>query len=321
VKDRGLRIHTTLDLGIQEKAENALAGERSSSYLWKRHPNLQAALLAIDHKTGEILAMIGGVDYKSSQFNRTTQALRQPGSSFKPVVYSLALEKGSSWDRKLTVTPIDLPDYKPRGQEEMEGQEVTLLESFFRSLNSPAIQIGVELGIGELIQHGKKMGITSPIKREYGSILGGSETTLFEMAQVYGVMANGGLKVPLFGISRIENDRGQTLYERPPFEAERILTEETTLLMTEGLRQVLFQGTGQRAAALAPRAVGKTGTSDGSRDNWFCGYTPELTAVVWVGDDQFKALVEEAQGSSLALPIWEAFIRSTLPLKPRLSKE
>jgi penicillin-binding protein 1A len=329
VEGEGLRIYTTLDTSLQETAEQVLASapklwEEAASTKRKGAPvrfsesELEAALVVIDPKSGDVLSMLGGRNYKKSQFNRVTAATRSPGSTFKPVVYSLALQSGWSWNAVQYVEPVTVKEYRPRNFTGDFGTETTLFRAFYRSLNTVAVELAADLGMGRLLKHAAAMGVTTPLKNEVGTALGGSEVTMLDLARVYGTLANEGLRMETTAISRIEDRAGQVLYRAPEPESRgtRALSPQTAFLMTEGLRAVLVHGTASVARELSQFAVGKTGTSNQAKDNWFAGYTPGLVCVVWVGTDGNEALPNEAMASTLALPLWQSFMKEALKRAP-----
>lgn len=332
VKNHGFRIYTTLDSNLQSLADQTMKESEellsNAEKLTKaiqdeqgrwHDRRVESSLLVTDPKNGEILAMKGGRDYETSQFNRTTSALRSPGSAFKPIVYSYALTKGHKWSDLLYVSPITVDgNYRPRGTETNYVTETTMLKALYKSMNEPTIELAKDLGINEVIAFARKIGIDTPIRDEFGSVLGSTETNLLSMAQVYSTFANGGYKNSLISIKKIEDRDGNLIYEAPelPKRQEKIFPPQISYLMTEGLKNVLKYGTAASEYELGKWAAGKTGTSNESKDNWFCGYTSELTAVVWTGTDDFSPMRDKAQGSSLALPIWAKFMKKAIAQKP-----
>ncbi|MEZ4743013.1 MAG: PBP1A family penicillin-binding protein [Bdellovibrionota bacterium] len=331
IKNHGLRIYTTLDPIMQNYAENAImqnahilkkaenktVPKRNTSGGWNNR-RIEAAIIVTSSKNGNILAMVGGRDYEKSKFNRTTDALRSPGSSFKPIVYSYALERGKKWSDVVYVSPVTVDgNYRPRNPKNEYLTESTLQRAFYKSMNAPTISISEQLGVSNIIEHAKRLGITSPIKNEYGTALGSSEVTMIEMAKVYSTFANSGVRVGQSAISKITDREGNILYQQPPLEerSEKVMSPQISYLITQGMRSVLQYGTGYHAASLSKWAVGKTGTSNESKDNWFCGYTSDITAIVWVGTDDYTGLAGNMRGSVLALPIWEKFMHSVIDTK------
>ncbi len=314
VKNLGLRIYTTLDKGEQEKLSDAFRASEPLfvSYEAKvrgQNERIEAASVAIDPKSGAILAMVGGRDYRSSQFNRVTQAARQPGSLFKVVVYSLALSQGYKWSDTFYVAPINLDgEYRPRSMSSEYMKETTLLRAFYRSINAPTMELGQSLGVLRVIDHARALGIQSSLKNELGTLLGSSELSMLELATVYGVFANRGFRAKPFGIEKIEDAKGKELYRHQPDEPLAVISPEVAFLLKEGMRQVLLRGTAHDAQSLASFAVGKSGTSNQAKDNWFAGFTDNVLCIVWSGTDTPRPILN-ASGSSLALPIWQRYMK------------
>jgi len=324
IKNLGLIIDTTLDASMQSVAFQAV-NDHSSRFDQLAIPDssqqsekmeLQAAFLAVDPRNGHIMAMIGGRDPDASDFNRTSQSLRSPGSLFKPVVYSLALDSGFNWSDVFYVSPVQLPgNYRPKNPTSDYFTETTMMRAFYRSMNAPTLEIAERLGMDKIMSHAKLLGINSPIKKEFGSVLGQSELTMLEVAQLYGNFANRGINFAPVAVTKISNHKGETLYELPTQEerARTGMSPETAFLMFDGLKKVLQLGTASRASKYSRFAGGKTGTTNDSKDNWFAGVTSDLVSVAWVGFDQPKAIEGDAQGATLALPIWESFMDGVRP--------
>lgn len=323
VDSQGLRIYTTIDVELQRLAEEAIAesgklldeAEKRTAPLRTKSgkiipANLEASILSTDPKTGEILAMVGGRDYAKTKFNRTYQALRSPGSSFKPVVFSLALQQKWKWSDVIFVSPVTINNYRPHTPDEDFLTETTLLRAFYRSMNTPTVELGEKLGLRPVLEQAKKLGIRSPLKEEFGSMLGSSDLTMMDLARVYGAFANSGSLVELSPITKITDRKGKILWklETPAERATQVVTPQIAFLMTQAMRAVLQMGTGYTSAHLAGSAVGKSGTSNESTDNWFCGYAPNLTGIVWVGTDEHVPIHGDVTGGKLALPIWDRFM-------------
>jgi len=331
INGQGLRIHTTLDIELQRLAERGLAssGKILDDAAKKvgvvtlkdgtpSKARLEASLLSVDPTTGEILAMVGGRNYSQSKFNRTTQALRSPGSAFKPVVYAEALTQGFKWSDVIFVSPITIDSYRPRTPDEDFGKETTLLRAFYRSMNTPTIEIGQKIGLAPVTTLAKQLGIRSPLKDEFGTMLGSSDVTMMDLSRMYATFANYGRLVEHIAITKITTRDGKVLYAAPKVAARSSapLTPQIAFLMTEGMRTVLQFGTGFTAGHLANFAVGKTGTSNESTDNWFCGYASNISTVVWVGTDEHVRISGNVTGGKLALPIWEKFMSSAFKVRP-----
>jgi penicillin-binding protein 1B len=319
---RGGRIYTTIDLDLQRAAEEAV--ERQLARLGetlkgKRRP--QAALVALEPRTGRVLAMVGGGSYAESQLNRATDARRQPGSVFKPVVYATALETGLS---PLTVS-LDAPrefrydgraSYRPAnygGGYTMS--EVTLREALVRSLNVVTVDVALRTGLSRVAAQAEALGLPRP--ESYPSLaLGVMETTPLEIASAYTAFAAGGRVARPTPLVRIEGDEAFGLPEFPI--SEQVLKPSTSYMLTDMLKAVTERGTarGARGRVGGVAIAGKTGTS---RDGWFAGYTPNLVCVVWVGFDNGDEL--GLTGADSALPIWTEFVRRATELRPELGGE
>ncbi len=331
IQSSGLRIHTTLDQSMQSAATAAIQSNAShlqkvESRVYRRRVGdraksgmaIEAAMLTVDPRTGEILAMQGGRDYRVSQFNRTVSSLRSPGSAFKPAVFSLALNRSWNWSDMLLIAPIAIDTYRPKNYQQEFLSEATLLRSFYHSMNTPTIELANKIGMDALLEHARRLGVTSPLKREIGTALGSSEVTMLDLARMYSTFAAEGKLIQPIAINRITDRAGKVLYEAPTLEmrTSRPLSPQIAYLMTQGMKDVLRHGTGAGAASFARVAAGKTGTSDRSTDNWFCGYTPEMVTIVWVGTDDQAEILGKSTGGSLALPIWESFMNQALAIAP-----
>ena len=331
-KTLGLRIYTSIDMTTQRLAETAVkshdgqltelnkrtAKVLSADQKTAKPATIEASMLVTDPHSGEILAMVGGRDYKKSQFNRTTDSLRSPGSAFKPVVYTEALSKGFKWSDVIFVSPVNIGNYRPKNTEDDYLTETTMMRAFYRSMNAPTMEIATQLGIHPIIERASSLGIRSPIKEEFGSALGSSDVSMLDLARMYGTFATGGIRTEMTPITKITTADGQILWEPPKTvdRQKRVLNAQIAYLMTQGMRAVLTSGTGHNSSDLAPFAAGKTGTSNDSADNWFCGYTPDMVSIVWVGTDEHAPILANASGGVVALPIWDQFMRSVLKAKP-----
>lgn len=325
--NNGYRIYTTLDSGLQTLAEKSVHSNDSKlnelSLKTGRVPDsvtgslknsrVEASMLVTDPNTGDVLAMVGGRDYKKSQFNRAASALRSPGSAFKPIVYTEALLHGSKWSDLLYVSPINIANYRPKSEESDYLTETTLLRAFYRSMNAPVLDLAQKIGISAIINRAKSLGVRSPIKDEFGSAIGSSDISMMDLSRMYGTYASGGLLTDIDPILKITSADGKILWERPPLPArqKRVLNPQISYLMTQGMRAVLSQGTGAASKDLAEFSAGKTGTSNNSSDNWFCGYTRDLVSIVWVGTDEHTPIHANVSGGAIALPIWDQFMRGS----------
>ncbi|HEV8484011.1 MAG TPA: penicillin-binding transpeptidase domain-containing protein, partial [Blastocatellia bacterium] len=323
------RLNTTLDMRLQQVAYDSVAHnaeriDRMMAGKGKRRsppPPVQAALVAIDPHSGEILAMIGGRNYDESQLNRATDALRQPGSTFKPFIYASALSRRSHTaatllsDRQQSFSyDGGRSEYKPTDYGGGFGdRDVTLREALTRSLNVPTVQLAEQMGISTIADFAETCGLPKP-RLYLSTALGASEVALLDLAAGYTTFANDGTArrpTPVKGICWPEKDDSEPVLTR----SARALSPQTAFLMTDMLRAVLNGGTGSRARTLGFKgdAAGKTGTS---RDGWFVGYTPNLLCAVWVGFDDNRDL--GLKGSDSALPIWVDFMKRALEIRPDL---
>ncbi len=320
----GLRIYSTLDPTIQRAAVRALTegleglekqlGEKTDA-AGEPQP-LQGCLLAMRPQTGEILAMVGGRDYSRSQFNRCTMAHRQAGSAFKPVVYAAALSPESgplvTLASRIDDAPIavETPDglWEPRNYDDEFHGSVSVREALERSLNVPAARIGQALGIGEVVEMARRLGVESELPDVPSLALGTAEVSPLELAVVYATFANNGLRPTPRSFIGLLDDRGVGQEQWPLAGARRVLDPGTAYLTTSLLEGVVDRGTGAgiRARGLRGPIAGKTGTTDDEVDLWFVGFTPEIVAVVWVGYDEPREIgVPSSRG---ALPIWADFL-------------
>jgi penicillin-binding protein 1A len=308
----GLTVETSLNVGWQRKAEQTgdQAIERYSG--WQGIE--QVALVAVDPRHGEIKAMVGGNDFLNSQFNRVTQAQRQPGSTFKTFVYATAIAAGFSPYKDYTDARYVVDGYEPKNYGETYSGKVDLIKALRDSINIVAVKLIVDVGFDPVVNIAKRMGIESPLLPAYSLALGSSEVNLLELTSAYGTLANRGRHVPVHGIRRVLNSQGEVIYETPK-ETLQAIDENTAAIVTWMLRSVVDGGTGSNAALGRPVA-GKTGTSEKNRDLWFIGYIPQLATGVWMGNDDSSP----SRGSSTtAAAIWRMFMRQLtdeIPVEP-----
>lgn len=301
----GLTVETSLNVDWQRKAEQTVdqAIDRYSG--WQGIE--QVALVAVDPRYGEIKAMVGGNDFLESQFNRVTQAQRQPGSTFKTFVYATAIAAGFSPYKDYNDARYVVDGYEPKNYGETYSGRVDLLKALRNSINIVAVKLIVDVGFDPVVNIAKRMGIDSPLLPAYSLALGSSEVNLLELTSAYGTLANQGRHVPVHGIRRVLNSQGEVIYETPKKTLQAI-DENTAAIMTWMLRGVVEGGTGSNAALGRPVA-GKTGTSEKNRDLWFIGYIPQLATGVWMGNDDSSP----SRGTSTtAAAIWRMFMRQLM---------
>ncbi|GAB4368840.1 MAG: PBP1A family penicillin-binding protein [Deltaproteobacteria bacterium] len=317
---QGLRIYTTIDGALQEAATDALVEGVRKTEERNRYEDLQGALLALDPHTGAILAMVGGVDFAVSQFNRAIQARRQPGSAFKPIIYAAALEAGKTLVSTLYDSPVefDLGEtelWKPRNYDETFLGPIPLMTALARSRNLATIRLLDEIGVEPALRMARRLGIESPIERNLSIALGSSGLTGVELVTAYATFANGGVRPTPYFIREVRDARGAVL-EKTSIRTEPVLSPETAYLTVRAMQEVILSGTGQRARGLGRHLAGKTGTTNENTDAWFVGYSPDLVAGVWVGFDIPKPLGDRQSAAVVALPIWTDFMRKALPHFP-----
>lgn len=329
VRQGGLKIYTTLNSAMQRAAVGAMRrgvaaiigrqGERTA----QRSPPLEGALIAIDARSGEIKAMVGGADYGRSQFNRAVQARRQPGSAFKPLVYAAAFERGLTAATLIDDAPIEFEvgaggRYEIWAPENVDHQyrgPVTLRRALEESINVPTVRLIQEIGVDWVIDLSHRLGIRSELQREYALALGVSEVTLLELTGAYQAFANRGIYSPPLAVRRVLGPGDLMLEEQLP-TGERVLSEEVAFLVTSILEGVVERGTGKAAKRIGRPVAAKTGTTQAAEDLWFLGYTPSLVAAVWLGYDQPRSLGPHETAGKLAAPIWVDFIKQTLGRSP-----
>jgi len=281
---------------------------------------VQAALLCMDARTGEIKAMVGGRDFKSSEFNRATQAKRQPGSAFKPLIYTAAFDKGLTAATVMVDEPISFSDpvrgeWRPRNSDREFHGPMTLRSALVHSRNIITIKVLQQIGVDYVADYAANMGISSPVSRNLSAALGTSVVTVQELVRAFGVLANGGKKVEPYFIKKIV-DRTGNVFEHYEPKVEQVIDPKIAYLTTSILQDAVLRGTGTRARLAGRPVAGKTGTTDDQKDAWFVGYTPSLVTGVWVGFDDGKPLGRGEMGGVAAAPIWAYFMDKATAGKP-----
>jgi penicillin-binding protein 1A len=271
----------------------------------------QGSLMAIDNTSGDVLAMVGGRDYSLSQFNRATQSERQTGSSFKPYVYTTAIEDGVKPEDIIVDGPVSFGSYTPHNYEGDYKGAMTVLNAFAESRNIPALKLAARVGIHKVIDTAHRFGVTSNIPAYLPVALGAVEITLQEQVASYAVFPNDGIRVTPRLLKKVSNADGITLWEQAPAVTE-VTSQQTARTMMRLLREVTRSGTGAAAAQLKHPLGGKTGTTSDYTDAWFLGFSPSTTCGVWVGFDSREPLGEKETGARAALPIWMNFMREAI---------
>jgi penicillin-binding protein 1A len=346
--EQGYKVYTTLDIDMQGASERALeqqlraieAGKSGpykhltyEAYLAKtaesgdaggaNAPYLQGAFVAIDPRTGAVRAMVGGRDYDDSKFNRAVQALRQPGSTFKPFVYASAIHAGLTTaemvdDAPISVSQMSGDDWTPQNYDLKFLGEIPMRKALYMSRNLAAIRTGMEVGTGAVIQMARKFGIHTPIPPYPSIFIGSADVYPIEMIGAYSVFANLGLRTAPYAILRVEDATGKKIWEPKP-SREPVLTPEEAWLMVSMMKDVVTRGSAARTvtgAGFTVPAGGKTGTTNDGADVWFIGYTADLVAGVWMGFDKPQKIKNNAQGGELAAPAWTSFMTEVYRRKP-----
>jgi penicillin-binding protein 1A len=339
----GLRVYTTLDAGLQQAAEASLekrlteveqrTGKRSRAAILAKSRTgtpaermqtdyLQGAIVAIDPTNGQIRALVGGRDFNESNFNRATQAARQPGSAFKPFIYTAAIDNGYTPNEMILDTPVSFKagngeDWSPQNYDHKFRGPVTLRMALAKSLNVPAAKLLQKLGTPIVTSYARRLGIRSRLGADLSLALGTSEVNLLELTSAYGVFADQGVKTSPVFVLRVEDKNGKIL-EQTRTTAEEVLSPETALTMTNMMETVIQSGTAAAAHVMGLNvpAAGKTGTTDDYTDAWFVGYTPSLVTGVWVGYDKKQRIGNNMTGAAAALPIWVDVVEAASKNKP-----
>ena len=304
------QVHTTFRPSIQDAAEQAV----SAGLERLRRPGLEAALVAIDPATGDILAMVGGANYQRSTFNRATRSRRQPGSAFKPFVYAAALESGYSPVSVLTnlrhVSAPENPEWNPRSSEG-DPDQLTLRAALFESNNAAAADLQQQVGSRNVLSLASDAGLSN-LPDVPSLALGTGLVSPLELTAAFTVFPGGGEVARPRGMTSVVDAAGSQVWDRPVVR-ERVIREEVAFQMTSMLRDVIERGTGAPARSLGVRGAvaGKTGTTDDYRDAWFVGFSQSVVAGVWVGFDQPASIGHDAYGARVALPIWADFMKRT----------
>jgi penicillin-binding protein 1A len=304
-------------VSLKEKPEDA--------DLWhltlEQEPKVQGALLCIEAGTGHVKTMIGGLNFKESQFNRAIQSRRQPGSAFKPIVYAAALDMGYTPATTIIDSPIVFQDeeqdfkWKPKNYGKKFYGPTLMRQALAKSRNVITIKILQDIGIDYVIDYARKLGINSNLNRDLSIALGSSGVSLLELVNAYSVFNNIGYFVEPSFVTKVVDRNGNVLEELIPGK-EKVIEKNTAFIMTNLLEGVVQSGTGWRAKALKRPTAGKTGTTNDLFDAWFVGYTPRYTTGVWVGFDEEASLGQHETGSKAASPIWVEFMKQLLKDKP-----
>jgi penicillin-binding protein 1A len=346
--EQGLKVYTTLDLDLQQSAERSLerqiraieAGRYGSfphtsyeRYMARANddedqtatpnsPYLQGAFVAMDPRTGAVRALVGGRDFDDSKFDRAVQAVRQPGSTFKPIVYADAVQSGRPLSYLLDDSPltVQIPGSAPWTPQNFEGDytgKIPMRRALYQSRNVPTIRLGMELGVQSVIDEARKFGLTTPIPGYPSIFIGAADVYPIEMVSAYTAFATLGTRAAPLAITKVEDQKGDVLWEPEPTTTP-VMSPEEAWLMVSVMKDVVQRGTaaGSVGSQFHIPAGGKTGTTNDGTDVWFIGYTSDLVAGVWMGFDKPQKIKSNAQGGILAAPAWTAFMNEVYRRKP-----
>jgi penicillin-binding protein 1A len=298
-----ITVHTTFDLKVQQKLEKAIYNNLISG---RKNVDLQAAGIVLS-PNGKIKAMMGGLDYKESQFNRATQAKRQPGSTFKLYVYLAALKAGIKPEDKILDSPLAINGWQPKNFSNQYHGMISVQEAFAKSLNIPAVRLSEKIGRWPVVTMARNLGMEGTFPDVPSIALGVRDTSLLTLTQGYAHVASGGLKVTPYAISKIINNKGSIIYRHKLQVPKRVLDKDVVYAMEKLLHSSITEGTSKAAEIPGRKLFGKTGTSQNFRDAWFVGYDENLITGIWVGFDNQKATVKITGGSKPAA-IWRDFM-------------
>lgn len=298
-------VWTTLDLPMQRAATNAIAKDTPGG--------LQGALVSLD-RDGAVRAMVGGRDYVTSNYNRATQAVRQPGSAWKVFVYMTALEAGYRPEDKVVDEPVSINGWKPRNSSGRYSGEISVRTAFAYSVNTIAAQIGNEVGYSSIANMARRFGISSPINTHPSMVLGTSEVRVIDMAKAFAAIQRKGVSVTPYAITKVTTADGDVLYQHREESANQLVDDWVAAGITDLMQTAVNTGTG-RAAQIGRPVAGKTGTTNSNKDGWFVGFSSGLTTAVWMGRDDAKA-VGGLQGGRAPATAWADFMRVAVAKRP-----
>jgi len=310
-------VYVRLDGGAG--GDGAHSGDGILHAVLEQDSGVQASMMAVDNASGEVMAMVGGRDFALSQFNRATQSEREVGSSFKPYVYTTAVEAGAKPEDIIVDGPVSFPTpngpYTPHNYEGDYKGAMTLLNAFAESRNIPALKLADRVGIRKVIETAHRFGVTSNLPAYLPIAIGAADISLYEQVQSYSVFPNDGIRIEPHTIRRVTQADGLPLDEPPP-QVTEVISVETARTMMQFLEAVTRMGTGAAAAQLKHPLGGKTGTTNDFTDAWFLGFSPSVTCGTWIGFDDRQSLGDKETGAKAALPMWMDFMRAAIANKP-----
>ena len=313
ISQGGLKIYTTLRYKDQKAADDAINNGLKNAGL--KSDKTQMALFSFSPTTGRIIAYVGGKDYGKSQYDRIINAIRPPGSAFKPFVYATALQQGFGVNDIIEDKPYEFNGWAPRNYGDKFRGKIPLWKALAVSSNVIAASLIDKVGIAPVIMTARDLGITTPLQHDLTISLGSNGVKLYDMVIAYGAFANGGFRVHPYSVERVENSRGVVIYEAPPIKAMKVISYDTAAGMTYMLKKVVEVGTG-RGANVGREVAGKTGTTDDYRDAWFVGYSPDIVTGVWLGNDDNSKL-PTITGGGLPAYTWANYMKVALESYPK----
>jgi penicillin-binding protein 1A len=309
------KVGDVIEVGVKK------LGGPLAQFTLEQTPQVEGALLSLDPRTGGILAMVGGYDYKRSEYNRTVLAKRQPGSAFKPIIYATAVDRGLSPGTPVVDSGVVYNEndpemiWRPENYDQKFYGQILMRDALAHSRNAATVRLLEKIGIAPVVDLAKKVGITSPLANDLSLALGSSGVTMQELVAAYGVFMNQGISLEPYMIESVTNANGEVLETHLP-EPRQVISKETAYLITNMMEDVIQRGTGQAARGMGRPLAGKTGTTNDFTDAWFVGGAPNLATGVWVGYDEIKPLGEKETGAHAALPIWMAYMKDVLQPLP-----
>ena len=311
--NKGLTLGSIIEVSVISPEVN----KEGAQFALDQTPEVQAALVAIDPRTGGIKAMVGGYDFRKSQFNRAIQAKRNAGSAFKPIIYAAALDKGLTPATIIEDSEVEYADgsgtmWKPKNYDGTFRGPVTMREALTNSINIVSVKIMEQIGATYAAEYARKLGFTSSIPANLALALGAASISPMELTSAYAVFANKGVLLPTLFITKVTDNNGTILQETPAPVPVPVVAPETSYVITNLMQSVVSSGTGYRASVIGRPVAGKTGTTNDSKDAWFVGYIPQLVTGVWVGYDQERSLGAGGSGGQAAAPIWAEFMQKSV---------
>jgi penicillin-binding protein 1A len=311
VSDKDLIVTTTLDPRLQTLAEAKLRQVLEEKEATSKFS--QMALVSMDYE-GAIRALLGGVNYKKSQFNRATQALRQAGSAFKPILYLAALEAGMTPFDRISDLPVQIGGWRPKNNSQYKTQgEISLQDALAYSSNTVTVRLAQQLGLSRIVQTARRLGITAPLPDDLTIVLGTGETTLLELTTVYAAFARQGVSVTPYAIMKVTDLEGNVLYTHQPSPSHRVIDPFIAQELNQMLQAVMAYGTGKKAA-ISRFCAGKTGTTQKDRDAWLLGFTSNLITGIWAGNDDNTSM--NALAGSPSSRLWHLYMTETPQAPP-----